>query len=109
MWANEAKQFRFILEPPKIDRPGNTVPKSIVSLISKIHREMTVFDFTERTNSLNPVISTIDSAIRVLENHRFDKERLERKRKMRQLRIAKLRRREQRLAEYLSKKRLLKE
>lgn len=107
VWANETPQFKYVLEPPKIESPGNNVPMSVVTIISKIHREMTLFDYRDRTQDLQSVIPRIDSAINVLKNHRLDQAKLERKRKLRKFHIEKLRRREQKLAEYLNKNNLL--
>ncbi|MES9904904.1 MAG: hypothetical protein ABW168_19790 [Sedimenticola sp.] len=107
VWTREVQKIKYLLEPPKIDGPGSTLPKSIIYLISKIHKEMTLFDFTERTSNLKPVIIAIDSAIRVLENHRLDQIKLERKRNIRRLRKEKIKRREQKITEYLSRKQLL--
>ncbi len=107
IWNDEVGNFRFSLIPPPLDYPGNSVPKSVLTVLSKIQQEMTKFDFRDRITNLQKVITQIDIAIRILNNQRYDQWKLEKRRKMSELRTDKLRRREIKLAEYLTNKKAL--
>ncbi len=58
-WAKEAPPFKDMLEPPKFDSPSNNAPRSVVSILSKICREMTLFNFQDRTQKLLPIVTAV--------------------------------------------------
>ncbi len=102
IWKNEVSRFRHAVRPPSILAEGNSVPSAISTNLERLHASMTSFDFTLRLSNLEKARCVIDSCIRCLENAGSEKRRLELKRARRAQREEKLRRRQEKLDEYLN-------
>ncbi|PKG97414.1 hypothetical protein CXF95_18835 [Paraglaciecola sp. MB-3u-78] len=104
LWASELKPFKYILEPPKIEGNGHSIPSSIINILDTLHRNMTVFDYNLRLSDLDTVLKKVDSAIRVLTNQKLDRQRAHKRKVMREHRINKLCLKEKKLTDYLALK-----
>lgn len=106
IWDAEMKPFRHALLPPEIDRAGHSIPPSIIVSLRRLHRDMTMFDFRDRTCDFHVLIKNVDSMIRNLENQRLSALVLQRKRERRTKRAEKINARQERLNRYLAQSRL---
>lgn len=105
-WKSESKKYKHVLQPAEIDQAGHSIPIAIVDILKKLHKEMTDFNFHERSKNLEYVVKRIDLAIRILENDKFEKHRIKLKKQFKENKNRKLMIREEKLKRYLSEKRL---
>jgi serine/threonine protein kinase len=100
-WRTEMPRFRLSVEPPSISARGNSIPKSIEDILVSLHRKMTMFDFDQRVQSLEPVIHDLDRAIRVLGNVKLEQKKKYLRNKRKARREQKLLHGEKKLNDYL--------
>ncbi len=100
-WGQKAQELRNIVTPPSINGPGNTVPPAISNLLESLYFSMVNFDFTSRASNLEKIRCRIDTAIKVLESDKQQKFILQRKKRLREAKLEKLRIQEERLNTYL--------
>jgi len=93
--------------PPLIDGDGTTLPASISGLLNRVYLQLIAFDFQSRECDLDGVLRLLDSSVKVLNNHEWEKRRLSRKRAIRKRKLEKIREQDERLLGYLSKRRAL--
>ncbi len=101
IWSAEFPKLSFSVSPPRIDGFGNSLPASIAPLINRAYLQMIQFDFRKRTTDLNRIVTIIDSAIKVIDNHRAEDIARKHKRILKQRYVEKLERKELRLRRYL--------
>lgn len=106
LWISHCKKFRHIPTSPVIASPGNSIPPSIAPITESIYRSLIDFDINNRTSELSEIRHRLDTALKVLNNHRLDAEILRRKRERRQKRQQKLIEKQQRLEDYLSTRKI---
>jgi len=106
VWSDQMRRFRNLSYPPAIDGPGSTLSSSVSGMIREVYSQLIDFDFLRRTSDLASIRKRVDSALKLLHNHRREEIELRRKRLLRKRRQDKIRRREKRLEEYVSRRRL---
>ncbi|MEW8064028.1 MAG: protein kinase [Candidatus Thiodiazotropha sp.] len=106
-WAETMVRFAHSVHPPSIDGNDSSLPLSISHIVSKLHREMTCFDYRQRISDLNKVRYRIESAIKVLENEKMQHAILQRKRQYRVRREEKIKERDRNIREYARKRECL--
>lgn len=95
------------ISPVSISMTGSTLPLAISTLLDDVLKDLTHFDYRKRSTNLEKIRRRIETAIRVLRNERAAQHQMELKRRFRQQRVAKLKRRDERLAAYLHKRQLV--
>ena len=107
IWRREISQLARGITNVPIDGPGNTAPPSVAQLLQELLNDLTQFDFNRRESDLEAIHRRTRSAIKVLANEDAYQERLQRKRSLRVQRSEKIRRRDERLAQFLAGKKAL--
>ena len=102
-WQSTMRLIRNIVKPPNFVGSSCDAPKAIQDLLSRAYKQMVKFDFTLRPNNLSHILRQIDSSLKVLRNEIIQQEILQRKREKRKQKLEKIRKREERLNQYLNK------
>ncbi len=106
VWSEQMRRFRNLSYAPAIDGPGSTLSLAVSGLIKDVYSQLIDFDFLQRTSDLASIRTRVDSAIKLLANHKRERIELRRRRLLRKRRQEKIRRRKKRLERYVSRRRL---
>jgi serine/threonine protein kinase len=101
VWRRSASVLERALIPVTLDGIGTTAPHGIRGILNNVLARLTRFNFLERTADLEHVRAQIWTAIHLVRTEAQLQKRAEIRRVYRKNREEKLRRREERLAEYL--------
>lgn len=104
VWSDHMHRFRNLSCAPAIDAPGTTLSLAVSGLIKDVYSQLIDFDFLRRTSDLSSIRRRVDSALKLLENHRKEEIELRRRRLLRKRRQEKVRRRKERLEKYISRR-----
>lgn len=89
-WKKAISKFSNNVVPVQIDGPGSSVPPGISDLLNECLQSLTHVNFERRIKSFNHLRSRIWASIRVLENQKSYKIRMEKMKKNRLLREQKV-------------------
>jgi len=104
-WRDTIRALRPSIASIPATTPGHSVPAAIQDQLNQLVCSLTRFDFDQRPSDLEAVRERIWSMIRLMENQTSERRAIMLRRLYRQRRIEKIRRREQKLREFLSKSR----
>jgi len=104
-WKRSAPLLERALTPVTLDGVGASVPPGIRGLLNQIIARMTRFNFVERATDLDAIRAQLWSAIQTLNKDAQLRKRAELRQIFRKNREENIRRRQERLAEYLRKSR----
>ena len=107
IWDRELPKFKHVLDPPALNSRGHNLPPAINSLLTDLHLKMTRFDYKDRLSDLQIVLKRVDSAIRILSNIALERKKIEARKRKRELKLLKLRQKQERLDHYLKQRRKL--
>jgi serine/threonine protein kinase len=102
-WNKAITPFLKSAQPPSIDQNGNTLPKAIIDIILKLHSNLVCFNYENRLSDVNVILTQLDSTIRILSNEKRQQKILEQKKELRDKRVLKLKRQEEKLLEHKNK------
>ena len=106
VWRDHMHRFRTLTDGPSIDGSGNTLSMAVSQLIKEVYSQLIDFDFLRRTSDLSNIRTRVDSALRLLDNHKKEEIELGRRRLLRDRSQDKIRRKKERLDKYMSKRQL---
>ena len=89
LWKALTERSKYRLAPPDILGPYTSVPSSISSLIERVYTDLCKFDYRARPDSLDRSIRTLESAAKVLTNHKSEEVVRRRKMLLRERKLAK--------------------
>lgn len=89
LWCALTERSKYRLAPPDILGPYTSVPSSVSSLIERVYTNLCKFDYRARPDSLDRSIRTLESAAKVIENHKSEEVFRRRKRLLRERKLAK--------------------
>ena len=89
LWDKMIYDFRLRLAAPDITGIHSSIPNHVAKLVDRTYRSLTHFDFRQRPRSLNKAIADMESAIKVLRNHKSEQIERNRRRAIRQRILAK--------------------
>ena len=98
VWEAMSAKFSQAALMPSMHHPSVSVSPAVIDLLQRILSELTAFDYASRCHDLRSVRRLVMSAITVLSNERIEKNRLARKREIRQVRQNKAVEKDKRLA-----------
>ena len=97
LWHKLVYDFRLRLKPPDIAGVHSSLPAHVAHLVDRTYRSLTHFDFEKRPKGLKKAIADIESAIKVIRNHKSEQRDRQRRRLLRQRKLIKQQARLQRL------------
>lgn len=104
LWKNHIRRFRSLTAPPEIGGPGHTLPLSISQVIAQTYMQLANFDFMHRISDLSKARKKIDTAIHILNFQESERLAIASRRKRRKLRREKIRDKQERLENHISKR-----
>ncbi len=102
-WKQYLPQYLQSVSTAPINSPGHSLPVPIEKVITNLHRQMVAVDFSERLIDLKLIRNRVDCAIKILANGLSEERERARRRIWRENRLAKIKRNDERLAEFLQK------
>ncbi|MDD9997356.1 MAG: protein kinase [Rhodospirillaceae bacterium] len=104
VWSDHMHRFRHLSYAPAIDGPGSTLSIAVLGLIKDVYSQLIEFDFLRRTSDLVSIRRRVDSALKLLDNHKREEIELRRRRLLRKRRQEKIQRRKKRLEKYIGRR-----
>ncbi|MEL6368167.1 MAG: protein kinase [Pseudomonadota bacterium] len=89
LWDRLISRSKYRLSPPDLLGTYSSVPASVSPLLERTYLDLCNFDYRMRPDSLDGAIRSIDSARKVLKNHKSDQVNRNRRQRIKERKLAK--------------------